>query len=121
MQGAGSELVDSFRELFKFSFRIRSKIDEADQEAGDEEERVDTEGAISDCLEEKLLLDNLPEFHIVGVLEGNDASVPENDPSHRQGSDAVNAWNRVAANRLITNRLKVAREGKRQQKLFAQS
>lgn len=82
MQRSGGELINTFRQFLQFALRIRSEVDERHQKPADEEKRVDAERSIGDCLEEKFLFDHFPQFHVVGVLKGNDACVTENDPRH---------------------------------------
>lgn len=82
VQSSGSEFIHALRELFELSLGICSEVDERHQEPADEEESVDAESSICDGLEEELLLDDFSQFGVVGILEGDDASVTKNDPSH---------------------------------------
>jgi hypothetical protein len=97
------KLINAFRQFLQFSLRIRSEVNEGHKKAANEEESVNAESSVGDCLEEKFFLHDLPQFHVVGIFESDDASVTKNDPSHGDCSNAVNARNCVTSNRTVAN------------------
>lgn len=80
--------------------------------APDEKECVHTVRSVRNGLEEKFLFDHFSQFHIVRVLEHNDARMTQNDPSHRNRTQSMDGRNRIATHRSITDCLEVGNDRK---------
>lgn len=118
MIGTRHKLAGIFRESVQLPLGIRAEVDERDQEAADHEERVHAEGSVGDRLKDELLLDHLPQLHVVRVLEHDDARVAQDDPGHGDSTQPVDGGNGVAAHALITNGFEVRHHGEAEQQLF---
>lgn len=118
LEEAGDEAARALGQPIEIAHGVGSKVQETDEQAAHEEERVDAEGAVLDGLEEELLFDDLAVLHVVRVLEDDDARVAEDDPGHGEGAQAVDRADGVAADLRVADHPEVRLDGERQQELL---
>lgn len=117
-QGSGNETSPALRELVQVALGVRSEVEEADEQPAHEEERIDAESPVGNCLKKELFLHDLPVLHVIGVFERRDARMAENDPGHRYRSKTVDSAYRVAADLVVADDPYVGANGEREQQFL---
>lgn len=121
VERGGCELVDAVRQPVEVSFGIVAQVQEDDEKSADEEERVDTVHTVDDRLEHKLMFDDFPQLRVVGKVQSDVACVAEDDPTHRDRPNAVDAAHRVVADVAAADRFEVRCDRESQKKLLAEA
>lgn len=102
-KSSGDEATSALSKLIQVAFGIWPEVEETDKETAHKEEGVDAEGSVGDSLKKKPLLDHSSEFHVVWVLEDDDASMAQDYPCHRNYPETMNCTYCIPANATIAN------------------
>jgi len=91
------------RESLQVSLSVGSEVQKAHKQAAHEEKCIDTKRSVCDSLEEEPLLYDFAIFHVIRILEDNDARMPEDDPCHRYRPESMHGADGITAYITVTD------------------